>query len=544
MFKQISILLLALQVASVHAADTNENKRVLCFGDSITAVGEWVARVGTDPGIETINAGKGGRKAAQAKAALADYLKRFSDLDAIIMFLGVNDLPARDKRPGDVKVAACVENMRATVDLALTRFKARDIILVAPCTVNPATMNAVNLKKGYDITPPLLEQMAEAYEALAEEKGLSFISLLNVVSKENYKDGLHPNSAGDVEIANAISTHLATHWSPAAEPEKTVAGWPTAIERITYRASCDDSDQPMLVYAATAAEKRPLLVGLHTWGGSYTQAGNQTVYARWCIENDWHFIHPQFRGPNWTPDACGSDKAVQDIIDAVAYMKTTYNVDTDRIYLAGVSGGGYASLLMAGRAPEIWAGVSAWVPISDIRAWWEQKTAKPSKYATDIEKAVGGRPDLDEAAAQECIKRSPVTYLDRARGVNLDINAGVHDGHEGGSVPFTHSLYAFNRVVPQADRLDAEFIDAFYEHQALPDGAQTAEADPLYGKRQPIFRKASGNTRVTIFEGGHDIVHPAALNWLATQRKGKPANWNVTALHDLNVAEDESESGK
>jgi lysophospholipase L1-like esterase len=38
-----------------------------------------------------------------------------------------------------------------------------------------------------------------------------FLSLLNVVSKDNYKDGLHPNKEGDAEIAQAVSTFLITH---------------------------------------------------------------------------------------------------------------------------------------------------------------------------------------------------------------------------------------------------------------------------------------------------------------------------------------------
>jgi pimeloyl-ACP methyl ester carboxylesterase len=324
-----------------------------------------------------------------------------------------------------------------------------------------------------------------------------------------------------------------------------VKGWPEQVKSVEYLASIDDSQQPMLVYGAKSKGKRPLLVGLHTWSGDYTQAGEEVVYARWCIEKDWHFIHPHFRGPNSNPDACGSEKVVQDIIDAVEYMKRQHNLDTDRIYLVGGSGGGYVSLLMAGRAPDIWAGVSSWVPISDIRAWWEQNdVGKHSKYARDIEKAVGGRPDQSSKAAQECVKRSAITYLQNASAVNLDINAGVTDGHGGGSVPFSHSLYAFNQVVPEKNRIDPQFIQTFYEKQALPAGLEKADADPLYGKKDVVFRNVFLNTRVTIFQGGHEVIHHAALNWLAQQRRGTPANWNVKAVDALKTNGNESESGK
>lgn len=339
---------------------------------------------------------------------------------------------------------------------------------------------------------------------------------------------------GGASIAGALEKPVLT---PAPK------GWPEEVKTLIYSTSIDRSKQPTLIYTAKDKSKRPLLVGLHTWSSNYTSGGGDVVYARWCMNKDWYFIHPNFRGPNSTPQGCGSELAVQDIVDAVEFMKKTYAVDTDRIYLVGVSGGGYMSLLMAGRTPDIWAGVSAWASISDIRAWWEQKKGK-SKYARHIERAVGGSPDQNEKAAGECVKRSALTYLDKAAGVNLDISAGVTDGHGGGSVPFTHSLHAFNKVVPENDLIAPELIEAFYKKQALPEGLKKAVADPLYERKQPIFRRVSGNTRVTIFQGRHEIIHNAALNWLAAQRKGRPTVWNVRDQHDLETNDREAEAGK
>ncbi len=108
----------------------------------------------------------------------------------------------------------------------------------------------------------------------------------------------------------------------------------------------------------------------------------------------------------------------------------------------------------------------------------------------------------------------------------------------------THSLYAFNQVVPKKERLDDEFIKSFYDNQKLPPGTKAAGIDPLYGKKKVIFRKVSNNTRVTIFQGGHEIIHNAALNWLAQQRKSKPAEWKITDEQHLKTDDKESESGK
>jgi hypothetical protein len=314
-----------------------------------------------------------------------------------------------------------------------------------------------------------------------------------------------------------IALLIATLLMCAAPAAADVKGWPGAVKEIQYKSAADESMQPALLYAPDKKGARPLLVALHTWSGDYKQAGGQTKYARWCIEKDWIFIHPNFRGPNWTPEALGSELVVQDITSAVDHVKKNYEVDASRIYLVGVSGGGHAALLMAGRSPEIWAGVSAWCGISDVRRWWEQKTSG-GKYAKHIEKACGGRPDNNPKAAEECRKRSPLTWLANARSVNLDINAGVKDGRKG-SVPFTHSLAAFNIVAEEKDRIALKDIESFYSTMQVPAALKKGPEDPLYGSKRAIFRRTSGNTRITIFDGGHEIIHAAALTWLSKQRK-------------------------
>jgi hypothetical protein len=301
-----------------------------------------------------------------------------------------------------------------------------------------------------------------------------------------------------------------------------VSGWPTNVLELTYFSAADQTLQPALAYQALSNAPRPLLVALHTWSGNYLQS--EPDYANWCISNDWHFIHPNFRGPNNNSNALGSELAVQDIVSAAEFMRANCNVDTNRIYLTGVSGGGHASLLLAGRHPEIWAGVSAWCGISDIAAWWQQCDGTANDgYANNIEAACGGSPATNAQALAQCIQRSPVTYLVQATNLALDINQGVNDGRTG-SVPFTHALYAFNVVAAPADRLTEQQITNYYATQISPE---PADPDPLYGSKPPLFRRVSDNTRVTIFNGGHEIISNAALRWLAEQRKGMPAQWTI-----------------
>lgn len=332
----------------------------------------------------------------------------------------------------------------------------------------------------------------------------------------------------------------------AAKPDTAVKGYPEGVVEIRYRSTGDDSEQPALFWQPRAdGEKRPLLVALHTWSSDYRQAGGEAKYAEWCQQAGWVFIHPNFRGPNRSPEAMGSDLAVADVISAVDYARTEANIDDSRIYCIGVSGGGHFSLLMAGRAPDLWAGVSAWCGISDIAAWHQQcADSKFAKYAGDIEKSLGGAPDNEQRRAAASY-RSPNHWLANASKVALDINHGIHDGRSG-SVPFSHSLHAYNAVVTKSDpaaALSDETIAAFYLSQKSPHA--TPPKDPLYpADQQAVFRRSAGNTRVTIFEGGHEILHEAALNWLAAQQKGQAVNWHPKRVQRLDVKASEKQSGK
>src|SRR5690606_2644791 len=62
---------------------------------------------------------------------------------------------------------------------------------------------------------------------------------------------------------------------------------------------------------------RPLVVSLHTWSGDYRQ---KDTLIHFCIHRGFHYIHPNFRGPNQNPEAMGSDKVVSDIDDAIDYL--------------------------------------------------------------------------------------------------------------------------------------------------------------------------------------------------------------------------------
>ena len=318
----------------------------------------------------------------------------------------------------------------------------------------------------------------------------------------------------------------------AAEPAKR----PSADEMkaialkmaVDVTSTKDGSPQKVVYYQPDSAAKNlagpavPLLVFLHSWSGSIEQGPMLVGLAK---QRGWVMIAPAFRGINNNPEACASDLASQDIIDAVEYAKSHARIDTDRIYLVGGSGGGHMSLVMASRVPGLWAAVSAWVPISDLTAWHAESTARKNNYAKMIEQCCGGKPG--PATEAEYRHRSPLFHLAAAKGVPLDINTGIHDGHTG-SVPVSHSLLAFNVLAAPDKQVPVADIDFMVREQKIPaDLATETQIDPERQKAT-LFRRASGNARVTVFEGGHDSEPTAALEWLSRQRKGQPADWSLS----------------
>lgn len=261
-----------------------------------------------------------------------------------------------------------------------------------------------------------------------------------------------------------------------------------------------------------------MLVFLHSWSGDLRQKNVQ--WQAQAMRRGWIYLHPNFRGVNSTPQACGSKFARQDILDAIEAMQAKYNVDPDRIYLAGSSGGGHMAMLMAGHHPDRFSAVSSWVGISDLAQWYRfhLKDDVPQRYARMILDCLGGAPGTSAEIDRQYRERSPRFHLQHATDVPIDIYSGVNDGHTG-SVPIHHSLDAFN-VIATANGdapVTAEEISQLTQERRLKAPSESdLKAEPAIGRAIQL-RRRSGQARVTIFEGGHESLVEPACHWLAQQ---------------------------
>jgi acyl-CoA thioesterase-1 len=191
-------------------------KRILFFGDSITAGSAlppeergqvWPTLIEKESrgAFQALNAGKGGRPSdsfPEFVGALAQNLP----VDLLVIALGTND--SRDLAPDcAARAAAHIETMIA---------HARDrgvpkVLLVAPCTINRDALGPTKpIGRERDAQ---LRAIGAALRDLARRTKTGFASTYGVVSDRNLtRDGVHPNAAGNREIARFLLPILRRQW--------------------------------------------------------------------------------------------------------------------------------------------------------------------------------------------------------------------------------------------------------------------------------------------------------------------------------------------
>jgi len=276
-------------------------------------------------------------------------------------------------------------------------------------------------------------------------------------------------------------------------------------------ASADGRLQKAYYYASKSATPKPLVISLHTWSGSYAQKDTLAIL---CKEKDINYIHPDFRGPNTIITACCSELAVSDMDDAIRYAIAHGPVDTSRIYVIGVSGGGYATLTMYMRSTFRIREFSAWASITDLTAWYYESRERKARYADNILSCTGSQNGiLNEAVAKQ---RSPLYRKLPASlrsGSELSIYAGVNDGVTG-SVPITHSINFYNKLLSDLKVTDSSLYVSAAETAALLSKRKPLMSLGKIEDREICLQKKYKKIQLTIFNGTHEMLPVYALSEL------------------------------
>lgn len=178
--------------------------KVAAFGDSITADGGWIDKINSmnQDKVEMINYGRNGRRTTDIPSQIPPTLRRSktNGADIFLLFLGINDLPEHNDKTIDMIMTNINDGI-----VRAKRHYGNNIILMSPCNVNSKLLqNAGPKYQKYKDLEPLVKELDKRYNAMAKKHDIKFISMLNVVGKKNYWEGLHPNEKGHDDISKAV----------------------------------------------------------------------------------------------------------------------------------------------------------------------------------------------------------------------------------------------------------------------------------------------------------------------------------------------------
>jgi len=345
-----------------------------------------------------------------------------------------------------------------------------------------------------------------------------------------------------LDVTKLYSVVRGAPYAKKADPKAKKPSKATCLYQV--KSTLDGELQPVYFYAGRLrnGERLPLYVQNHSWSyPNSTFTDKQIAEMIATADREGHaFLLPNFRGPNNNPKACGSDYAVQDIVDAIDWAKKQAPIDDDRVYIIGGSGGGHMALLMAGRHPEIFAGVCACCPITDCARWYVDSVIRGQRYAGMLAASCGGSP---VAHNDEYAHRSPLTWLERARyrKVPVYIMTGIHDGHIG-SVPCGHAMRAYNLLADEKDRISEKDIAFMEETEKVPEHlAYKGPRDPHYVPEGPdsvLMNLRSANVRFVLMDAGHSGNMKSGFYFLSRQRRGMPADWTLPEKADVGTLEE------
>ncbi|MFY9153372.1 MAG: GDSL-type esterase/lipase family protein [Prolixibacteraceae bacterium] len=308
--------------------------------------------------------------------------------------------------------------------------------------------------------------------------------------------------------------------------------WPDSFIKTEIKSSADSSLQKAMFYTSTQKNPQPLIVSLHTWSGDYSQ---EDPLVKEILLRDWNYIHPEFRGVNNKPEACGSDLVVADLEDAIQYAIQNGNVDPGQVHLIGVSGGGFAGLLAFMKINFPVRSFSVYASISNLEDWYWECKGRGLKYAGNIESVTSGGKIFDPVEAR---KRSPY-FMDfqpeKRKGSFLNIYAGIHDGYTG-SVPITQSISMFNKLLmdmyPErtADLISDSLKLSLLAKRINPE----ADSSLAIGGRKIHLIRELPNLNFTLFEGTHEMLVPQALSLIETRTERNSKSYRILTIGDSN----------
>ena len=196
----------------------------------------------------------------------------------------------------------------------------------------------------------------------------------------------------------------------------------------------------------------PLVVFLHGTVGRKKPKQRQAAWRHHEQLDDDSYI--QLYPTAWDEAKWWSDIQTENMNDIIARVKAVYNIDTNKVFMSGISDGGTGSYYMAATQPSQFAGFA---PVIGFPGALKSRRAKPSENVFPINmrgvKIIAFNSKNDYLYAPDKVK----VYTDGFRDIGVDIELVAYpDGN--------HNMEAFFRSMPRI----REFI-ATTNRESYPD---------------------------------------------------------------------------
>ena len=175
-------------------------------------------------------------------------------------------------------------------------------------------------------------------------------------------------------------------------------------------------------FRADKTTPRPLLLLFHGWSGKPIDPF-VTSYTPAALERDWFVASPQQRGQDALGPAhapLASLRSQGDAISLIAYMRSHYPIDADRIYVGGFSMGGMMAATLAAKYPDLFAAAVSHEAIGDLSDWYWEQPQRQSRIITET----GGPPNSKPFEYQ---RRSPAELATNLKNLPIAIIHGDGD---------------------------------------------------------------------------------------------------------------------
>lgn len=196
-----------------------KGKKIVAFGDSVTAFTGWVSMLTGELGTEVINAGVGGNKTSDAMQRIKkDVLAQNPDI--VIMLFGFNDQAVTISTGKPLTSEVLFEkNYRKMINLL--HENGADIVLLTGHDICTDNGYYVKGQYGLDYGTGLLSTYYDIIRKLADEYNLNLIDMNSIMHEENasmrnicmYSDGIHLSNNGHAYYCEKISDYFYTQYT-------------------------------------------------------------------------------------------------------------------------------------------------------------------------------------------------------------------------------------------------------------------------------------------------------------------------------------------